>query len=160
MTTETTTVDAKTEAQVKELVTSFKTSLRDVMLRDNTLNDRAFLSLTSLAMIQLHSLIYYGVMDTESAAVAADVLDVVADHAREAAVKLWERMGVPTAKPVPDNVGLVWTFHEVQTGLDRVRYAEGLIRQLPEDHEGRNTWLSWYGFGGTYYHIVEVDAVK
>lgn len=160
MTTETTTVDAKTEAQVKELVTSFKTSLRDVMLRDNTLNDRAFISLTSLAMIRLHSLIHYGVMDKESAAVAADVLDVVADHAREVAGKLRERMGVPAAIPVPSIVGLVWTFHEVQTGLDRVRYAEGLIRQLPEDHEGRNTWLSWYGFGGTYYHIAEVDAVK
>lgn len=158
MTTETTTVDAKTEAQVKELVTSFKTSLRDVMLRDNTLNDWAFLSLTSLAMLRLHSLIHYGVMDTESAAVAADVLDVVADHAREVAGELRERMGVPA--PVPTVAGLAWTAHEVQTGFDRVRYAECLIRQLPEDHEGRNTWLSWYGFGGTYYHIAEVDAVK
>lgn len=34
---------------------------------------------------------------------------------------------------------------EIQSGLDRVRFAEGLIRQLPEDHDGRNTWLLNYG---------------
>ena len=34
---------------------------------------------------------------------------------------------------------------EIQSGLDRVRYAEGLIRQLPENHDGRNTWLLNYG---------------
>ena len=37
------------------------------------------------------------------------------------------------------------TPYEKQSGVDRVRYAEGLIRQLPEDHEGRNTWLMHYG---------------
>ena len=37
------------------------------------------------------------------------------------------------------------TAHEVQSGSDRVRYAEGLIRQLPDNHEGRNTWLLNYG---------------
>ena len=34
---------------------------------------------------------------------------------------------------------------EVQSGMDRVRYAELLILQLPEDHDGRNTWLLNYG---------------
>lgn len=33
---------------------------------------------------------------------------------------------------------------EMQSGLDRVRFAELLIRQLPEDHDGRNTWLLNY----------------
>lgn len=33
---------------------------------------------------------------------------------------------------------------EIQSGLDRVRWAEGLIRQLPETHEGRNSWLLNY----------------
>lgn len=33
---------------------------------------------------------------------------------------------------------------ELQSGLDRVRHAEGLIRQLPEDHDGRNSWLLNY----------------
>lgn len=34
---------------------------------------------------------------------------------------------------------------EIQSGLDRVRWAEGLIRQLPETHDGRNSWLMNYG---------------
>src|SRR5574337_630798 len=28
---------------------------------------------------------------------------------------------------------------EIRSGLDRVRYAEGLIQQLPPTHDGRNT---------------------
>lgn len=34
---------------------------------------------------------------------------------------------------------------EMQSGLNRVRWAEGLIRQLPTNHEGRNSWLKNYG---------------
>ena len=34
---------------------------------------------------------------------------------------------------------------EIQSGLDRVQFAEGLIRQLSSDHDGRNTWLMNYG---------------
>lgn len=33
---------------------------------------------------------------------------------------------------------------EIQSGMDRVRWAENLIRQLPEDHDGRNSWLLNY----------------
>ncbi len=33
---------------------------------------------------------------------------------------------------------------EIQSGLSRVRWAELLIRQLPESHEGRNSWLLNY----------------
>lgn len=40
---------------------------------------------------------------------------------------------------------IILTKAEVQSGLDRQRYAEGLIRQLPDTHEGRNTWLLNYG---------------
>jgi hypothetical protein len=40
---------------------------------------------------------------------------------------------------------IVLTGAEVQSGLDRVRWAEGLIRQLPADHDGRNSWLENYG---------------
>ena len=36
------------------------------------------------------------------------------------------------------------TRPEIQSGLDRVRFAELLIRQLPEDHDGRNSWLLNY----------------
>lgn len=39
------------------------------------------------------------------------------------------------------------TPFEVQSGLDRVRNAEGLILQLPPNHDGRNTWLLNYGVG-------------
>lgn len=35
--------------------------------------------------------------------------------------------------------------HEIQSGLSRVGNAEGLIEQLPKDHDGRNTWLMNYG---------------
>lgn len=34
---------------------------------------------------------------------------------------------------------------EIQSGYDRVKWADGLIRQLPETHEGRNSWLLNYG---------------
>lgn len=36
---------------------------------------------------------------------------------------------------------------EIKSGLDRIRWAEGLIRQLPADHDGRNSWLLNYGRG-------------
>lgn len=36
---------------------------------------------------------------------------------------------------------------EVQSGSSRVHWAEGLILQLPEDHDGRNSWLLNYGTG-------------
>lgn len=36
---------------------------------------------------------------------------------------------------------------ETQSGMDRVRWAENLIRQLPEDHDGRNSWLLNYARG-------------
>lgn len=39
------------------------------------------------------------------------------------------------------------TPSEMQSGLSRVDYAEGLIRQLPGTHDGRNTWLLNYGIG-------------
>src|SRR6187455_2697540 len=36
---------------------------------------------------------------------------------------------------------------EIQSQHDRVKWAEGLILQLPADHEGRNSWLLNYGKG-------------
>ncbi len=36
---------------------------------------------------------------------------------------------------------------EMQSGYTRVQWAEGLIKQLPETHEGRNSWLLNYGSG-------------
>ena len=37
------------------------------------------------------------------------------------------------------------TGAEIQSGSDRQKHAEGLITQLPKDHDGRNTWLLNYG---------------
>ncbi len=34
---------------------------------------------------------------------------------------------------------------EIQSGSSRVKHAAGLIKQLPRDHDGRNTWLMNYG---------------
>jgi hypothetical protein len=34
---------------------------------------------------------------------------------------------------------------ELESGLTRVQWAEALIKQLPEEHEGRNSWLLNYG---------------
>lgn len=37
------------------------------------------------------------------------------------------------------------TLAEIQCGSNRVHWAEGLIKQLPRTHEGRNSWLLNYG---------------
>lgn len=39
------------------------------------------------------------------------------------------------------------TPSEMQSGSSRQKFAEGLIAQLPLDHDGRNTWLMNYGVG-------------
>ena len=49
---------------------------------------------------------------------------------------------------------------EIQSGLDRVRFAEMLIEQLPENHDGRNTWLMNYGIRDAAKHIRVIDNVK
>lgn len=49
------------------------------------------------------------------------------------------------APGVPNPIGhIALTPAEIQSGMDRVRWAENLIRQLPEDHDGRNSWLLNY----------------
>jgi hypothetical protein len=40
---------------------------------------------------------------------------------------------------------IILTTTEMQSGTNRVKHAEGLIRQLPRNHDGRNTWLLNYG---------------
>lgn len=37
------------------------------------------------------------------------------------------------------------TKAEIQSGLNRQRWAELLILQLPSTHEGRNSWLLNFG---------------
>lgn len=52
----------------------------------------------------------------------------------------------PCAQP-PGVIKL--TPAEIQSNYNRVQWAEGLIRQLPETHDGRNSWLLNYGTGPT-----------
>ena len=46
------------------------------------------------------------------------------------------------------------TKAEMQSGMSRVKWAENLILQLPETHDGRNSWLLNYGVG------PESDAIR
>lgn len=50
-----------------------------------------------------------------------------------------------TAPPRLGSCNINLTEAEMQSGMDRVRWAEGLILQLPESHDGRNSWLLNYG---------------
>jgi len=42
---------------------------------------------------------------------------------------------------------IVLNTAEVQSGLNRVKWAQSLIEQLPPGHDGRNSWLLNYGVG-------------
>jgi len=57
--------------------------------------------------------------------------------------KLLGEANLRQAKSLSECIPL--TEPEIQSGLNRVRQAANLIRQLPEDHDGRNTWLMNYG---------------
>ena len=46
---------------------------------------------------------------------------------------------------LPEKNVIKLTAAEIQSGHDRVRWAEGLIKQLPKEHDGRNSWLFNYG---------------
>lgn len=50
----------------------------------------------------------------------------------------------PAETPPPAKTVIELTLAEIRSGLDRVKWDEGLIRQLPEDHEGANSWLINY----------------
>ena len=40
----------------------------------------------------------------------------------------------------------------MQSGSNRVQWAEALILQMPADHDGRNSWLLNYGVGKEAVH--------
>jgi hypothetical protein len=44
---------------------------------------------------------------------------------------------------------------EIQSNHSRQKWAEGLIEQLPENHDGRNSWLLNYGTGETAQKLRE-----
>jgi hypothetical protein len=58
----------------------------------------------------------------------------------------WLLHPVDGLKPVRSMKGkLTLSSAEIQSGLSRVDWAEGLILQLRKEHEGRNSWLLNYG---------------
>lgn len=56
------------------------------------------------------------------------------------------QFGVREVEVMPEVDGIIkLSKFEIQSGIDRVNHAEGLISQLPATHDGRNTWLLNYG---------------
>ena len=48
---------------------------------------------------------------------------------------------------------------ELQSNLTRVEHAELLIEQLPDNHDGRNTWLLNYGTMDEAQSLREVRGI-
>ncbi len=63
----------------------------------------------------------------------------------------------PSAQP--DSV-IRLTAAEIQSGHDRQYWAEDLIVQLPESHDGRNSWLLNYGIRGEARKLREDRGLK
>lgn len=55
---------------------------------------------------------------------------------------------------------LTLTPAEIQSNHNRQQHAEGLILQLPENHDGRNTWLLNYGIGAEAIHLRKKRDIK
>ena len=52
------------------------------------------------------------------------------------------------------------TGAEIQSGSNRQKWAEGLIRQLPSSHDGRNSWLLNYGISCEAKLLREEHGIK
>ena len=62
------------------------------------------------------------------------------------ALRIPQNYGIQTVEVFPEVDGIIkLSKFEIQSGIDRVNHAEGLISQLPAMHDGRNTWLLNYG---------------
>jgi hypothetical protein len=74
-----------------------------------------------------------------------------ADRSAEVMCEQWEKAQAEIEALKKDLLKydkLAWddlTKAEIESGLSRVKWAELLIKQLPEEHEGRNSWLLNYG---------------
>lgn len=60
-------------------------------------------------------------------------------------MQAYARAAVQAAQPEVVRAAIPLTPFEMQSNSSRVNWAEDLIRQLPEDHDGRNSWLLNYG---------------
>lgn len=86
-------------------------------------------------------------INKESESAAGDAFNNTFHKVRaEVSMDWWQRIW---AKAVEWERGRAAVIHltpyEMQCNHSRVNWAEGLIRQLPEDHDGRNSWLLNYG---------------
>ena len=59
----------------------------------------------------------------------------------------------------PANEAIYLSKAEIESGLSRVKWAELLIKQLPEEHEGRNSWLLNYG-GEKWTQMIKAGVMK
>lgn len=68
------------------------------------------------------------------------------DAARADAIRqLWPMVIYAERERLAAQPNIALSYAEAQSNYDRVRWAEDLIRQLPADHEGRNSWLLNFG---------------
>lgn len=74
-------------------------------------------------------------------------IGVAAEVANAVAKRLTALRATPGRDDVLEEAAIKLTPAEIQSGHDRVRWAEGLITQLPDTHDGRNSWLLNYGVG-------------
>jgi len=49
---------------------------------------------------------------------------------------------------------------EIQSNSTRQNWAEGLISQLPKEHEGRNNWLLNYGIKDEAVQLRKAKGLK
>lgn len=49
---------------------------------------------------------------------------------------------------------------EIQSGWDRIQWAESLILQLPKHHEGRNSWLLNFGVSNEAKSLRHIHGVN
>lgn len=56
--------------------------------------------------------------------------------------------------------GWEYTGAETQSRSGRLKWAEGLILQLPTNHDGRNSWLMNYGIGDEACKLREGRHLK
>ena len=75
--------------------------------------------------------------------IGTELVKLVDDELTKLSAQIAAMDKVPVEPPRQNVIEL--TDAEIQSGMDRVWYAELLILQLPAYHDGRNTWLKLYG---------------
>lgn len=85
--------------------------------------------------------------------VAPQVCELLSAQPRGATCADLVAQGYLKAAPSPET-HIELTRAEVHSGCTRVQWAERLILQPPETHDGRNSWLLNYGTDGEHPPVV------